>query len=91
MIEHGATIRMVCQRAAERPWTGNALAASSTQDSPRGTEFLFNTNRLNVATSRARCAAAVVCSPALVGPDCNSVPQMPLANGMCRFGEMAGS
>ena len=66
-----------------------SLAASSAQDAPRGMDFLFNANRLNVATSRARCVAVVIASPALVAPDCNSLRQMQLANGICRFRELA--
>jgi hypothetical protein len=46
-------------------------------------------NRLNVATSRARCAAIVVASPALVRVACHSPKQMQLANALCRLVEMA--
>jgi len=53
------------------------------------TVFLFSPNRLNVATSRARCLAVLVGSPALLGSDCNSARQMRLANGLCRFQELA--
>ena len=55
----------------------------------RGMEFLYSPNRFNVATSRARCLAAIVGSPKLFGPHCRSVRQMKLANGFCRFQEMA--
>ena len=73
----------------EAPIVIYSTATSSAQDAPRGVEFLFSPNRLNVATSRARCLVAWVGSPALLGPDCSSVRQMQLANGFCRFGEMA--
>ena len=46
-------------------------------------------NRLNVATSRARCVAIVVASPALVRVACHSPRQMQLANALCRLVEMA--
>ena len=46
-------------------------------------------NRLNVATSRARCAAIVVASPALVRVACHSPRQMRLANALCRLVEVA--
>jgi uncharacterized protein len=52
-------------------------------------EFLYSLNRLNVATSRARCAALVVGSPRLFEPDCQTPRQMKLANALCRFREMA--
>ncbi|MFT4234838.1 MAG: hypothetical protein QM607_07570, partial [Microbacterium sp.] len=42
------------------------LAASSGRDAPRGTEFLLLQNRLNVAISRAKVAAFLIHSPALL-------------------------
>jgi superfamily I DNA and/or RNA helicase len=36
------------------------MTTSRGADAPRGTEFLFNPNRLNVAISRAQCLALVV-------------------------------
>jgi hypothetical protein len=47
------------------------------------------TGRLNVATSRARCAAIVVASPRLFEPECRTPRQMKLANALCRFRELA--
>jgi uncharacterized protein len=52
-------------------------------------EFLYSLNRLNVATSRARCAAIIVASPRLFAPECRTPRQMKLANALCRFREMA--
>ncbi|MBM7801116.1 uncharacterized protein JOE58_000367 [Curtobacterium luteum] len=43
-----------------------SLAASSAADIPRGLDFLLMPNRLNVALSRAKWAAFLVYSPALV-------------------------
>jgi uncharacterized protein len=34
-----------------------STATSSQADAPRGMEFLYSLNRLNVATSRAKCTA----------------------------------
>lgn len=68
-----------------------SLTTSTPEDAPRGMEFLYSLNRLNVATSRARCAAIVVGSPALFEPDCRTPRQMRLANALCRFREMAQS
>jgi uncharacterized protein len=65
------------------------MATSRPEDAPRGLEFLYSPNRLNVATSRARCAAILVASPHLYQPECRTVRQIKLANGLCRFREMA--
>jgi superfamily I DNA and/or RNA helicase len=66
-----------------------SMATSSPEDAPRGMEFLYSLNRLNVATSRGRCATFIVASPALLEPQCRTPRQMQLANGLCRFVEMA--
>lgn len=68
-----------------------SMATSRPEDAPRGMEFLYSVNRLNVATSRARCAVFLVASPRLFEPDCRTPRQMLLASAMCRFREMAGS
>ncbi len=49
-----------------------SMATSRPEDAPRGMEFLYSLNRLNVATSRARCAAFIVASPALIEPRCRT-------------------
>ena len=66
-----------------------AMGTSRPEDAPRGMEFLYSLNRLNVATSRAKCAAIIVASPRLFEPECKSPRQMQLANGLCRFRELA--
>jgi uncharacterized protein len=66
-----------------------SMATSRPEDAPRGMEFLYSPNRLNVATSRARCVAVLVASPLLFEPECKSPRQMQLANGLCRFRELA--
>ena len=43
-----------------------SMTASSAMDVPRGIEFLFMPNRLNVAISRAKWAAYLLYSPALL-------------------------
>ena len=66
-----------------------SLATSSHADAPRGMEFLYSANRLNVATSRARCVSVVVASPELFAADAKAPRQMKLANAFCRFSELA--
>ncbi|MDX6437579.1 MAG: hypothetical protein QOF45_162 [Gaiellaceae bacterium] len=68
-----------------------SMGSSSGEDVPRGLEFLLSRNRLNVAISRARCLAYLVASPKLLEVNCRSIPQMRLANALCRFVELAES
>jgi superfamily I DNA and/or RNA helicase len=64
-----------------------AMGSSSSEDVPRGLDFLFSRNRLNVAISRAQCLAYLVCSPRLLDANCRTVEQMRLANALCRLVE----
>jgi uncharacterized protein len=66
-----------------------AMTTSSPEDAPRGMEFLYNLNRFNVATSRARCACIVIGSPRLFSPECRTPRQMELANVLCRYAEIS--
>jgi uncharacterized protein len=74
----------------EAPISIYSMATSTPEEAPRGLEFLYSLNRLNVATSRARCVAVVVASPSLVRVACHTPRQMQLANALCRFVELAG-
>ncbi len=69
----------------EAPIVIYSMATSTADEAPRGMEFLYSLHRLNVATSRARCVAAIVASPTLLTPDCRTPEQMRLANPFCRF------
>ena len=75
----------------EAPVSVYSMATSSPEDAPRGMEFLYSLNRLNVATSRARCLAVVVASPALIRVRARTPRQMRLANALCRFLELAAT
>lgn len=66
-----------------------SMTSSTVEDAPRGMSFLFNPNRLNVATSRARCICILVANPGLLQPDCRTIDQMRWANALCRYVEMA--
>lgn len=66
-----------------------SLATSTYADAPRGMEFLYSSNRLNVAISRAKCLAIMVASPALFEAECKTPRQMQLANAFCRYLELA--
>jgi len=66
-----------------------SMTSSTGDDVPRGMDFLFSRNRLNVAVSRAQALAVVVCSPRLMYTRCSTVEQMELVNMLCRFAEEA--
>ena len=68
-----------------------SMTTSSPEDAPRGMEFLYSLNRLNVAISRAQCVAVIVASPALFQVECKTPRQIQLANALCRYLEMARS
>ena len=73
----------------EAPISIYSMATSSADEAPRGMEFLYSLNRLNVATSRAKCLAVVVASPGLLAVRCRTPRQMLLANALARLWEMA--
>ena len=73
----------------EAPVVIYSMTASSVEDAPKGMSFLFNPNRLNVATSRAKSVCILVASPKLLEPECNTIDQMRWANALCAFKEMA--
>ena len=66
-----------------------SMAASSGEDVPRGTEFLFERNRFNVAVSRAKALSVLVCSPRLLDIACRTPEEMALVNLLCGFVEEA--
>jgi len=51
--------------------------------------LLFSLNRINVATSRAKCACVLVASPSLFEVDCRSPAQMKLVSALHRYLELA--
>lgn len=73
----------------EAPAVIYSLAASSAEDAPRGADFLFEENRFNVAVSRGRALAVLVCSPRLLETRCSTVEQLRAVAGFCAFAETA--
>ena len=73
----------------EAPIAIYSTATSSHVDAPRGMEFLYSLNRLNVATSRAKCVSILVGSPQIFEAECRTPRQIQLANAFCRYLEMA--
>ena len=72
----------------EAPMVIYSMTTSTYADAPRGMGFLYSLNRLNVATSRAKCLSILVCSPQLFEPECRTPEQMRMANAFCRYLEM---
>jgi predicted RecB family nuclease len=66
-----------------------SMTSSSAEEAPRGMSFLYNPNRLNVATSRAKCLCIIVASEKLFEADCRTVEQMRWINALCRYRELA--
>ena len=73
----------------EAPVVIYSMTSSSADDAPRGMEFLYNRFRFNVATSRARALCILVGCPELFRPECRTPAQMRMANGFCRYRELA--
>jgi uncharacterized protein len=73
----------------EAPISVYSLTSSSPELAPRGMDFLYSRNRLNVATSRARCITIVAASPDLLRVRARTPAQMRLANALCRYVELA--
>jgi uncharacterized protein len=73
----------------EAPIAIYSMATSSHTDAPRGMEFLYSLNRLNVATSRAKCLSIIVSSPNLTEAECRTPRQIQLVNAFCRFLELS--
>ena len=60
-----------------------SMTASSAEETPRGMDFLFSLNRINVAVSRAKGLALVFAAPRLREAKCETVEQMKLVNTLC--------
>jgi uncharacterized protein len=67
----------------EAPVVIYSMATSSPEDAPRGFDFLYSLNRLNVATSRSQAVVIIVASPRLLEAQCKMPRQMRLVNGFC--------
>lgn len=60
-----------------------SMTASSAEETPRGMDFLFSLNRINVAVSRAKGLALVFGAPRLREAKCETVEQMRQVNTLC--------
>jgi uncharacterized protein len=73
----------------EAPVVFFTMTTSSAEDMPRGPEFLFSRNRLNVAVSRARCLAYLVCTEELLNSRAVDIDDMRLISTLSAFVEYA--
>jgi predicted RecB family nuclease len=64
----------------EAPVVLASMATSNLEDTPRGLDFLFSQQRINVLLSRAKALVIVVGSPKLFKARCSSTEQMKLLN-----------
>jgi len=73
----------------EAPVVIYSMTSSDAALAPRGMDFLYSANRLNVAVSRAQGLAIVVANPRLLMPKCSKPDQVHLVSALCRFVEIA--
>ncbi len=89
LLPPGARVGTVDKfQGQEAPISIYSMTTSAPELAPRGLGFLYSRNRLNVATSRARCVAVVVASPDLLRVRARTPAHMRLVNALCRFVEM---
>jgi len=67
----------------EAPIVLISMVTSNYEDIPRGMDFLYSKNRLNVALSRAQCLAILIINPNLLQASCQTIEQMDLLNKFC--------
>ena len=70
----------------EAPVAIVSMTSSNINETPRGLDFLFSTQRINVALSRAKALAIIVGSPLLLKTRCKTPEQMQLVNFFCALG-----
>ncbi len=73
----------------EAPVVFFTMTTSTHADMPRGPEFLFSRNRLNVAVSRARGLAYLVCTDELLNARARTIEEMRLIGTLCAFVDYA--
>ena len=69
----------------EAPIVILSMCSSNASETPRGIDFLFSKNRLNVAISRAQSLAIIVGNANLAFTPANNLKQMELINFYCKL------
>jgi len=62
-----------------------SMTCSDAESMPRDSEFLFSLERLNVAISRARCKAILLCGDKLLSTPARQLAQLGLMENFCRL------
>lgn len=62
-----------------------SMTVSNIEESPRGLDFVFDKNRLNVAISRAKALVLLVASPQLLSAPVNNIAQIDKVGTFIRF------
>jgi len=62
-----------------------SMTVSNIEETPRGLDFVFDKNRLNVAISRAKALVLLVASPQLLSAPVNNIEQMEKVGTFIRF------
>jgi len=60
-----------------------SMTSSSTEEAPRGMDFLLSRERINVALSRGKALSLVFASPRLLTSSCKTAHQIRLVNALC--------
>ncbi|MBY0551605.1 MAG: TM0106 family RecB-like putative nuclease [Candidatus Obscuribacterales bacterium] len=80
----GANVASVDKfQGREAPVVILCMCTSDAASAPRGLDFIFSRNRMNVAISRARTLAVVIGNADLANAPCTTVEQMALVNLYC--------
>ena len=83
-LPQGARVGTVDKfQGQEAPVCLVSMTCSSADEIPRGVDFLFSLNRINVAISRAQVLALVFASPRLLEVPCANIEEMRLVNSLC--------
>jgi uncharacterized protein len=84
VLPNGARVGTVDKfQGQQAPVVIVSFATSTCDDAPRGLDFLFSRNRLNVAISRAQCLAIITANPKLLDASCRTVEQVRMVNALC--------
>ena len=60
-----------------------SMTSTSTEEAPRGMDFLLSRERINVALSRGKALSLVFASPQLLTSSCKTAHQIRLVNALC--------